>query len=284
MVATFSLLALAVCAVWLPAIDIGRYRLEPWTLLLVAAMAAGFLTGVLGSAGILAIAVLAALCWLGQNASRQATRALCTAGAAALAIALALHLVPGFNNPIALDRIQVSQGAPVFTQYANFDKAAAGLLLLAFFCRRSTSPREWRAISGTTAVSMAATAGLVMTAALLTGYAAFDPKLPSFAATFLIINLLFTCVSEEAFFRGFLQERILRARPTWHAVAIVVSGLLFGLAHWAGGPLYVALASLAGICYSVAYDRARRIEAAILTHFAVNAVHFLGFTYPRLLT
>ena len=32
----------------------------------------------------------------------------------------------------------------------------------------------------------------------------------------------------------------------------------------------------------MAYARTRRIEAAILTHIAVNATHFLLFTYPAL--
>lgn len=32
----------------------------------------------------------------------------------------------------------------------------------------------------------------------------------------------------------------------------------------------------------MAYQRTGRVEAAILTHFAVNATHFLLFTYPTL--
>jgi membrane protease YdiL (CAAX protease family) len=30
----------------------------------------------------------------------------------------------------------------------------------------------------------------------------------------------------------------------------------------------------------VAYQRTQRIEAAIIVHIALNAVHFIGFTYP----
>jgi uncharacterized protein len=58
--------------------------------------------------------------------------------------------------------------------------------------------------------------------------------------------------------------------------------VLFGLAHIAGGIVYVGLATIAGIGYSIVYLRTRRIESAIVTHFAVNAVHFFGFTYPHL--
>jgi membrane protease YdiL (CAAX protease family) len=39
---------------------------------------------------------------------------------------------------------------------------------------------------------------------------------------------------------------------------------------------------VAGLHYAAAYLVTRRIEGAILTHFALNATHFLAFTYPGL--
>jgi membrane protease YdiL (CAAX protease family) len=59
-----------------------------------------------------------------------------------------------------------------------------------------------------------------------------------------------------------------------------VAAVLFGLAHGGGGLALVAFAGLAGAGYGLALWRSGRIEAAILVHFAVNAVHFLLFTYP----
>jgi membrane protease YdiL (CAAX protease family) len=44
----------------------------------------------------------------------------------------------------------------------------------------------------------------------------------------------------------------------------------------------VLLATIAGTGYGLAYQRSGRVEMAILTHFAVNATHFLLFTYPAL--
>jgi uncharacterized protein len=115
------------------------------------------------------------------------------------------------------------------------------------------------------------------------GYVHWDPKWPPQAWTFLTLNLLFTCVAEEAFFRGVIQEQLTRAlerrpRLVWFPVA--VSTLVFALAHASGGLPLVALAALAGLGYSVVYSITRRIEAAILVHFAVNAIHFVGFSYP----
>ena len=58
--------------------------------------------------------------------------------------------------------------------------------------------------------------------------------------------------------------------------------MLFGLAHAGGGATWLAVATIAGLGYAAIYARTRRIEGAILVHFAVNAAHFIGFTYPRL--
>ena len=64
--------------------------------------------------------------------------------------------------------------------------------------------------------------------------------------------------------------------------ALAVAAGLFGLAPAAGGPAYVALATVAGVGYGWIYQKTSRIEASMLTHFALNTVHFLGFTYPAL--
>ena len=45
---------------------------------------------------------------------------------------------------------------------------------------------------------------------------------------------------------------------------------------------YVVLVFFAGCGYGVAYKLGGGIEAAVGTHFIVNLVHFLFFTYPML--
>jgi membrane protease YdiL (CAAX protease family) len=110
---------------------------------------------------------------------------------------------------------------------------------------------------------------------------------------FLTTNLFLTCVAEEAFFRSLVQDPLRGLRPgqhvgaggSWSArivLAIVVSGMLFGLAHAAGGPSMILMATLAGLGYAAVYARTNRIEAPILVHFGLNATHLLAFTYPAL--
>jgi membrane protease YdiL (CAAX protease family) len=131
---------------------------------------------------------------------------------------------------------------------------------------------------------MLATVAVVMAAALALRFVAFEPRWTPLFWTWAALNLLTTCVSEEAFFRGLVQTELRRAIPSRHAAgaAIGISALLFGLAHVAGGWRYAMLAALAGTGYGLAYERTSRLEMAILTHVTLNVVHFLLFTYPAL--
>jgi membrane protease YdiL (CAAX protease family) len=194
--------------------------------------------------------------------------------------------VPGFHNPVLLDHVQVSAGAPPFTLYANFDKAIAGIVLMGVFCAPIRARADWLPMLRRTLPVLAATLVVVLGAGVLLGVVRPDVKWLPVTPWFLVNNLLITCVTEEAFFRGFLLAGLARGMTGWRAgpaVAVVVSTVLFGLAHAAGGPLLVVFATLAGFGYAAAYLRSGRIEGAILVHFALNAVHFVAFTYPALM-
>jgi membrane protease YdiL (CAAX protease family) len=181
--------------------------------------------------------------------------------------------------------VKLSPDAAPFTQYANFDKASVGLILLAFFCNRARTVSEWKETLRRACPVVVVTSASIIVIAILAGYVKPDFKISSITLVFLAANLLFTCVAEEAFFRGFLQSRIAKSLHRFRfgsLATIICSGMLFGIAHAAGGFYYVMLATLAGFGYAYAYAVTRRIEASILTHFALNAVHFVGFTYPHL--
>jgi membrane protease YdiL (CAAX protease family) len=284
MLLTFALLALAICAVWLPQFRLtGAVFVPPWALLFVCATLSGLLIGVLSWPGLLVLAVLFSACELSRHVVIRPARITVVLVAGLVSLGLALHLFPGFHNPAVLNQVRTGPSAASFTQYANFDKAAAGLALLAYFSQRLRSASELREVLAPMAVASVATAVALLGVGLGVGNLAFDPKLPSFAFTFLAINLLFTCVAEEAFFRGLIQERlacVLSSRWQWLAVA--VSSALFGLAHIAGGILYASLATILGLGCAIAYSKTRRVEVPILVHFSFNAAHFLLFTYPFL--
>ena len=284
MVATYVLLGLAIAAVWLPNLQLAGRAIAVWPFLFVASIAAGLVAGVLAWPAVAALGVLAGLC----NATQKAhgvVRTVLTIVVLVLALALSIHVLPGFHNPKVFDAVRFSPNATPFTQYANFDKGAVGLLLLAFFCRRLTGRPDAQKRFGASLLIGLAGAAVTLAVGLAFGAVQFDVKLPERFWVFLSINLLFTCVAEEAFFRGVIQERVAAALgdQPWATYGVVaLSAILFGLAHAGGGVAVVAVSTIAGVGYAAAYARSRSIESAILAHFMLNAIHFIGFTYPSL--
>ena len=53
-----------------------------------------------------------------------------------------------------------------------------------------------------------------------------------------------------------------------------------GAAHARGGPVLVAVVTVAGVACALAYSKTRRIEAPILAHAGINLLHFYFFSYP----
>ena len=284
---SFVLLALAIAAVWLPPRSLGDRPLPPWTLVFAAACAAGALASprVLAPAALASLGVLAAIAWAGVAAPRR--RCAFIALAALLALAMSLHLLPGFHAVGLFHDLRLTPDAAPFVLALNFDKGAAGLLLLAAFSPRARSWRQFASQLPAIALACVATAAVSIGIAVAAGYVRFEPKWDAAAPAFLAANLLFTCVAEEAFARGVIQEGLMRladrrGHPGWRWLAIAVSTAVFGLAHAGGGAIWMLVATIAGLGYALVYARTRTIEGAILVHFAVNAAHFIGFTYPRL--
>ena len=124
-----------------------------------------------------------------------------------------------------------------------------------------------------------------MGSALATNYVRFDPKIPPYLWLWMLSNFFIVCMAEEAFFRGFVQKELsifLQSTKGGQWLAIIVGAISFGLLHYSGGPIYIALSTVAGIGYGYAYMKSQRIEAAMLTHFLVNLTHILLFSYPAL--
>ncbi len=287
MLLTIGLLGLSICSTWLQPVRLGSGLTMPlWPWAFAGAVIAGLFHGYLTWQAPVALGTLAITAYIaGRSGTNRLQRTLFVTITALLALALALHLLPGFRNPVLVANIKFSPDSAPFTQYANFDKAAVGLILLTLLTRRSRTRREWRDMLVRTLPIAAVTAAVVIAAAISFGYVRPAVKFSWYTPVFLVTNLLFVCVAEEAFFRGLIQERLGKALagvPFGPTIGVAASALLFGAAHLGGGAFYAGIAALAGLGYAFSYAVVKRIEAPILVHFGVNAVHFVGFTYPRL--
>ncbi|MFM4703140.1 lysostaphin resistance A-like protein [Aeromonas bivalvium] len=193
----------------------------------------------------------------------------------AWSLALMLHLVPGFANLKVLDRVLAGPASVPFTLYLNLDKP---LIFFALLLAWPTllgpgGPVRWRPL---------VLLSLPLAALLITAWqlGALRPEagLPHWWWLFAFNNLLFTCVAEEALFRGLIQQGIAARSRVW--LGVLAASLLFGAAHLAGGPLLMLFAALAGACYGLAFQLSGRLAVAILLHFLFNFAHLALFTYP----
>lgn len=287
MVPTFALLALAVLALWLGGgAAAPAWRRNLWLWLFAASLAVGWGAGVVRPVGLVWVVALAvAVRTLARPASPGWMKGAARVAILALAAGLMFHRLPGFNNPRVIAAVRLSADAIPYTLYLNFDKTLLGLFVLGWGHARISRREEWRAMLAAAAPWAAGLVAAILMLSLAAGYVRFDPKLPAVTGLWLAVNLGFTCLAEEALFRGLVQEQLQQAWAQWRvgpALALGVAAVLFGLAHAAGGAAYVALATVAGLGYGWIYQRTRRIEASLLTHFGLNAVHFFCFTYPAL--
>lgn len=88
-----------------------------------------------------------------------------------------------------------------------------------------------------------------------------------------VFTFFFIAIPEELFFRGWLQN--LLERRMGRRRALVVTAVLFGLAHWNKRAVhfnwrYVVMAAIAGVFYGRAWRTQRRVGASSITHTSVD--------------
>lgn len=168
----------------------------------------------------------------------------------AICIALAAHLVPGFGNIPVLKEVQAGPASSPYTLYLNFDKPLVLALLLLAWPRLTAIEAPLRP----------------------------EFTVPDWVFLFLIAILLQTCLVEETFFRGYLQRAAQdRIGPV---PAVFLVSVLFGMAHFGGGPALVVFAGMLGLGCGMAFLFSGRLWVPVVLHFGFNTIHLLAFTYP----
>ena len=255
-----------------------------WPILAGLSVTAAVVAGIVEWAGLIVIAAFAGACLAAARATLSKTmHALAWGVLVIVAAALTAHQVPWIHNVRVVDAVVLSPSAAPYTLYWNYDAALAGFLLYAV-CVQPQRRTVWGRSAAATATATVLTPVLLVVPALAMGFVAWDPKWPAILILWAPANLLVTCLAEETFFRGLLQQHLssaLRAKvPAAGLVALFAAAAAFGLAHMGGGIRYAVLAMLAGIGYGAAYHVTQRVEASMLVHFSLNLVHLTLFTYP----
>jgi membrane protease YdiL (CAAX protease family) len=270
----------ALVSLWAARPSASPRRARFWTVPFAVALVAALASRIVDVRGVVVLFLFAVTC---RAANRARGRGLQTAAHLLMfgcGGALLAHLAPGFDNPRVIDDVVLSPGGLPYTKYLNFDKAAAGLFLLGIYMPEIVAAddgfRQRRAFAWRFALMVAATIAL----ALAIGFVRWDPKMPQWFAAWAASLLLFTALPEEALFRGAVQTPLQQRLGT--AAAIVIAAALFGIAHAAGGPPLILLATVAGAGYGWIYAESGSIGAAIAAHAGLDVVHFLFFTYPAL--
>lgn len=184
------------------------------------------------------------------------------------------YVLPGFNSYFITPRFPL-----------GLEGALIGLFPLALFIPLAQTKKDWcKVING----ALLGLGGIICLAfiALLFKATNFDIKIPSHMPLRIVTNLLFTCIPEEAFYRGFVQKKLtdtLQRTRGSQLIAILVASLLFTLVHlsWGASPAILGFVFLASLLYGFVYQVTQKIESAILTHFLLNMFHMLFFSYHR---
>jgi len=201
-------------------------------------------------------------------------------------ISAGIHNIPGFSNWLITKELLISPNAIRYTMFLNFDKPLIALFILGFSRLPLLKTRiDWLTMLKTTIPITLMGVLLLSYFSCRFGYVKYDLKINSFFVIWALNNLLFTCIAEEALFRGFTQNFISNALKSYrygNYLALLLTSILFGVNHFMGGIKYIMLASLAGLIYGYVYQKTKHIESSIIAHFLLNTVHFIGFTYPAL--
>lgn len=244
--------------------------------LLAATLLGGLIAGVLSPLGLIVVVTFLAITYYLKNKSSLPPVILSTVVIIG-SLALFLHLVPGFSNPQVLQNVQAGPLSADFSMYLNLDKPLAFFALLLAF---PALLGENRKINYRTILLISIPLFALLPIASLLGAIKPELSIPNWWWLFAFNNLLFTCVAEEALFRGFIQQKLTNKYGAY--IGVVVASLLFGLAHFAGGPLLIVFASLAGLGYGLIFHTTGRLWAAVLVHFLFNFSHLIFYTYPIL--
>jgi len=279
---SFFALAMTIISFWV------KRSAWTWGGFLVFALVLGYFAGIITPIALAPIGALLVLHALMQSEVRGLVRFVLFAATVAISIGLLGHYFPGFHNIPIYQKIKISPDAVASSLWLNFDKPFIGIFVLAWGLPLMKSVSDFERLLKVALPFAIGGIAIMIYFSLFSDLIHWDPKFTPRFWIFAIINLIFVTVIEEAFFRGFFQNELLR----WlggkgylaNVGSVFLTALAFALLHfqWVANPYFLALVFIAGIIYGSIYQFTKAIEASILCHWLLNITHFALFTYPVL--
>lgn len=242
-----------------------------------------YLSGLLPLVHVLAAALL--IVFLFCHASSKATylRVLSWCAVFVIGVFMALYRPEGFSyfNSISVDQLH-EQGKP-YQQFVNLGKFFGAAIIFIWVMLGSIKADFALALTRKNLLIAASSALGILLLAILLLDLGFIPKFSQYTIIFLVINLVITCFSEEAFYRLVVQrpsEQLFSSTMTSRAFGVLVASAFFTLTHLSDQPSLVAVMFIAGTFYAITYALTRSLASAIFAHFSVNALHFIFLPYP----
>lgn len=249
-------------------------------LILACSCVWGYINDVIQPVGAGFIIALAALALVSTRLQRRPTLRIAVEIIALLAaVALTMHWIPGFNNPRIVENSVLGPRSIPFGFSFNFDKALVPFILMIALPSLFVSAPPVRVARWCWGALILCVPGILLIAMGAAGLK-LELHWPTWLPAFVLANLFFVSLAEEALFRGYLQQRLSLMMPP--VVALCLTSILFGALHAAGGPLLMLFAGISGLVYGLAWMWSGRLWVSTLFHFGLNMCHLLLFTYPAL--
>lgn len=193
------------------------------------------------------------------------------------------HKLPGFNN-LQLIYEQFSPESTYYSLWLNYDTI---FFATAIFLTQYENISLKKFLQAWGIGVLFAIVSVIILGGLATWYEliSLDIFISDIFWLWIWIAALYA-LFEEVFFRMYIINHLTSFNPQSKSLlffAVIFSTFLFAYKHFWGGVIYVGIAAVAGFLYAGSYIvSGRRIEASFITHFSVNLMHMVFFTYPFL--
>ncbi len=203
-------------------------------------------------------------------------------GVVILGFFIAIYRPEGFSYPLVWETQSLYDGGRSFTLLANTSKALGGYFVIIWLLSHFNDSVTPLPLEKSIAITAAGIIALLLIARLFFGIG-WQPKLSKGIGFFIFINLGITVLSEEAFFRLLIQDKIAsffnhKAVGLW--VAGSTASVLFAFSHTPTIGTAWFLFLIAGAIYSAVFAYTQRFTLAIAVHFGLNIMHFIFLEYP----